>query len=144
MVIETPKSRNTGRKSTTEFTSKRKQLGSSENIYSYAKRGERERWRKGAKSSTYPGKCCLTQGRMQYSNESKNHYQTHFISIRVTAGANVWGNYSNKWTGCYIKYVSMKARYSNERQELHITDICEKKVMITVFKCHKKRCWNWT
>jgi len=29
-------------KSTAEFTSKRKQFGSSENIYSYAKRGERE------------------------------------------------------------------------------------------------------
>ena len=43
MVIETPKSRNTEGKSTAEFTSKRKQFGSSENIYSYAKRGESER-----------------------------------------------------------------------------------------------------
>jgi hypothetical protein len=45
VVIETPKSRNTERKSTVEFTSKRKQFGSSENIYSYAKLGERERER---------------------------------------------------------------------------------------------------
>ena len=39
----TPDSRNTEGKSTAEFTSKRKQFGSNENIYSYAKRGERER-----------------------------------------------------------------------------------------------------
>jgi len=43
VVIETPKSRNTEGKSTAEFTSKRKQFGSSENIYSYAKRGERQK-----------------------------------------------------------------------------------------------------
>jgi hypothetical protein len=42
VVIETPKSRTTEGKSTAEFTSKRKQFGSSENIYSYAKRGETE------------------------------------------------------------------------------------------------------
>jgi hypothetical protein len=47
VLIEMPKSRTTeGGKTTVEFTSKRKQFGSSENIYSYAKRGERERQRK--------------------------------------------------------------------------------------------------
>jgi hypothetical protein len=42
VVIEKAKSRTTGGKSTVEFTSQRKQFGSSENIYPYAKRCESE------------------------------------------------------------------------------------------------------
>lgn len=42
VVIETAKSRTNGGKSTVEFTSQRKQFGSSENIYPYAKRRESE------------------------------------------------------------------------------------------------------
>jgi hypothetical protein len=55
VVIETPKSRNTEGKSTAEFTSKRKQFGSSGNIYSYAKRGERE-MKKGCEVKHLPWK----------------------------------------------------------------------------------------
>lgn len=62
------------RKSTVEFTSQRKQFGSSENIYPYAKRRESEmEGEGGVKSSTYPGKYCITPEPMQCFSGNPSH-----------------------------------------------------------------------